>query len=101
MLLVNLPLYTGVVAGFIGVVIMCLIFFIYLRHIRKRNVPLYVKSRDIYSDTFSSVKDAEKGSTFLGVHIFDYDELLKATGNFDSTKELGDGGFGTVYFGKD
>ncbi|KAF3456102.1 hypothetical protein FNV43_RR00746 [Rhamnella rubrinervis] len=59
----------------------------------------YVKSRDVSSDT-SSVKDVERGSTYLGVHIFDYDELVKATNNFDSSKELGDGGFGTVYYGK-
>ncbi|XP_015882799.3 LEAF RUST 10 DISEASE-RESISTANCE LOCUS RECEPTOR-LIKE PROTEIN KINASE-like 1.2 isoform X1 [Ziziphus jujuba] len=90
----------GVVAGLIGVLIMCMVFFIYLRHIRKRNAPIYVKSRDISSDTFSSVKDVENRSTYHGVHIFDYDELLKATDNFDSSKELGDGGFGTVYFGK-
>ena len=49
----------------------------------------------------SSGKDVEKGSTYLGVHVFTYEELLEATNNFDSSKELGDGGFGTVYYGKD
>ncbi|KAF3438588.1 hypothetical protein FNV43_RR21351 [Rhamnella rubrinervis] len=90
----------GVVATFAGVVIMCLIFFIYQRRIKKPPASSYVKSRDVSSDTFSSVKDVERGSTYLGVHIFDYDELVKATNNFDSSKELGDGGFGTVYYGK-
>lgn len=34
------------------------------------------------------------------VHLFTYNELEEATNNFDSDKELGDGGFGTVYYGK-
>lgn len=44
--------------------------------------------------------DIEKGSTFFGVQVFNYMELESATNNFDPSKELGDGGFGTVYYGK-
>lgn len=48
----------------------------------------------------SSVEEVENGGTYLGVHLFSYKELEEATNHFDSNKELGDGGFGTVYYGK-
>ncbi|KAL9391993.1 hypothetical protein Peur_015913 [Populus x canadensis] len=46
-----------------------------------------------------SKSDLDKGSTYLGVRVFSYNELEEATNCFDSSKELGDGGFGTVYYG--
>lgn len=44
--------------------------------------------------------DLEKGSTYFGAHIFSYAELEEATNNFDASRELGDGGFGIVYYGR-
>ena len=44
--------------------------------------------------------DLEEGSVYFGVPVFSYTDLQNATNNFDSEKELGDGGFGTVYHGK-
>ncbi|GAA0167529.1 transmembrane signal receptor [Lithospermum erythrorhizon] len=38
-------------------------------------------------------------STYFGVQIFNYNDLQAATNYFDSSRELGDGGFGTVYHG--
>ncbi|PKI32199.1 hypothetical protein CRG98_047408, partial [Punica granatum] len=46
----------------------------------------------------SSKSDLEKGSTYFGVQVFSYVELEEATHNFDPARELGDGGFGTVYY---
>lgn len=48
----------------------------------------------------SSGFESGKGSTYFGVQVFSYTELEEATDNFNSSRELGDGGFGTVYYGK-
>ncbi|CAL5419226.1 unnamed protein product [Camellia sinensis] len=40
--------------------------------------------------------DTEGGSVYFRVPVFSYTELEEATHNFDPTKELGDGGFGTI-----
>ncbi|GAV85556.1 Pkinase domain-containing protein/GUB_WAK_bind domain-containing protein/WAK_assoc domain-containing protein [Cephalotus follicularis] len=48
----------------------------------------------------SSNFDLEKGSSYFGAQVFSFTELEEATDNFDPSKELGDGGFGTVYHGK-
>ncbi|KAG6529167.1 LEAF RUST 10 DISEASE-RESISTANCE LOCUS RECEPTOR-LIKE PROTEIN KINASE-like 1.2 [Zingiber officinale] len=47
----------------------------------------------------SSLKDSEIQDHFQ-THVFSYDELVEATDCFDSSRELGDGGFGIVYKGK-
>lgn len=48
----------------------------------------------------SSKQDLEGGSVYFGVPVFSYAELEDVTNKFDVSKELGDGGFGTVYYGK-
>ncbi|XP_070660959.1 LEAF RUST 10 DISEASE-RESISTANCEUS RECEPTOR-LIKE PROTEIN KINASE-like 1.4 isoform X2 [Malus domestica] len=51
--------------------------------------------------SFTSKPDYDnKASTYFGVQVFTYTELEEATENFNPAKELGDGGFGTVYYGK-
>lgn len=48
----------------------------------------------------SSKSDFEKSADYLGVPVFSFDELEEATNKFHESQELGDGGFGTVYYGK-
>ncbi|XP_059451725.1 LEAF RUST 10 DISEASE-RESISTANCE LOCUS RECEPTOR-LIKE PROTEIN KINASE-like 1.4 isoform X2 [Corylus avellana] len=102
----------GIVAVFLG----CLVFAI--RQRRKKPVneskskdlptPPSSKGFPVSSTNFSrstpsypSPKlDLERGSTYFGAHIFSYEELEEATNRFDPSRQLGDGGFGTVYYGE-
>ncbi|CAA7055623.1 unnamed protein product [Microthlaspi erraticum] len=45
----------------------------------------------------TSMSNLANASDYFGVQVFSYEELEEATENF--SRELGDGGFGTVYYG--
>ncbi|XP_045807567.1 LEAF RUST 10 DISEASE-RESISTANCE LOCUS RECEPTOR-LIKE PROTEIN KINASE-like 1.1 isoform X2 [Trifolium pratense] len=49
---------------------------------------------------FYSKKYTESDSVYHGVPVFSFKDLEVATKKFDSSRELGEGGFGTVYYGK-
>ncbi|KAL0446853.1 UNVERIFIED_CONTAM: LEAF RUST 10 DISEASE-RESISTANCE LOCUS RECEPTOR-LIKE PROTEIN KINASE-like 1.2 [Sesamum latifolium] len=87
------------ISGGGAVLFLCLLISFVLWHCKKRIKKIYFLSRNTSSDP-SSKSDIETGRSYFGIPIFSYTELEVATGNFDASKELGDGGFGAVYHGK-
>ncbi|GFP96986.1 probable serine/threonine-protein kinase at1g18390 [Phtheirospermum japonicum] len=47
----------------------------------------------------TSNSDLGRGISYFGVQVFSYAQLEEATHNFDPSRVIGDGGFGTVYYG--
>ncbi|XP_028105012.1 LEAF RUST 10 DISEASE-RESISTANCE LOCUS RECEPTOR-LIKE PROTEIN KINASE-like 1.4 [Camellia sinensis] len=89
----------GIGLGAVGaIVVVAIVCIIYHRRNKKYNATSSWISQ--YTSHTSSMNDIEKEASYYGVQTFSYNELQKATNNFDSKKEVGDGGFGTVYQGK-
>ncbi|XP_042000618.1 LEAF RUST 10 DISEASE-RESISTANCE LOCUS RECEPTOR-LIKE PROTEIN KINASE-like 1.2 isoform X2 [Salvia splendens] len=89
-------LLATLIPGF-ALLVACIIFIIWQR--KKKMSEAYLLSRNLSYDP-SSKLNIEDGSFSFDIPIFSYTELVEAADNFDPSKELGDGGFGTVYYGK-
>jgi hypothetical protein len=97
-LILNSFLYSALGVGGAVILIICAFFFI-RHHYKKKYASSNMLAKNANSDP-SSRSDLEGGSLYYGVPVYSYSELEEATNNFDIEKELGDGGFGIVYYGK-
>ncbi|GAU33821.1 hypothetical protein TSUD_221580 [Trifolium subterraneum] len=59
---------------------------------------LYVPDEELKRSSHSNRKDATQFESERPV-IYDFEEIEVATNNFDETRRIGVGGYGTVYFG--
>uniref|UniRef100_A0A2N9FPU5 Protein kinase domain-containing protein n=1 Tax=Fagus sylvatica TaxID=28930 RepID=A0A2N9FPU5_FAGSY len=82
-----------------SVIFKLFVYFIIRHYYKKKYASSNLLARNTYSDP-SSRSEVDGGNVYFGVPVFSYSELVEATNNFDLEKELGDGGFGTVYHGK-
>ncbi|XP_039163334.1 LEAF RUST 10 DISEASE-RESISTANCE LOCUS RECEPTOR-LIKE PROTEIN KINASE-like 1.2 isoform X1 [Eucalyptus grandis] len=89
----------GLGASVIGIGSLAIILLSCMIHLKKKNASLKFRLRNSTSYPQSN-SDMEESSVHFEVSIFNSTELEEATNNFAASNELGDGGFGTVYYGK-
>ncbi|KAL8463355.1 hypothetical protein ACS0TY_034133 [Phlomoides rotata] len=85
------------ISGGAGVLLLLSITYIICKRKKLSEARKYLRSRNMSSYP-STISDIE-GGFYFGIPVFSYTELEEATNKFDPSKELGDGGFGTVYHG--
>ncbi|XP_040861451.1 LEAF RUST 10 DISEASE-RESISTANCEUS RECEPTOR-LIKE PROTEIN KINASE-like 1.2 isoform X2 [Glycine max] len=83
----------------LSVVILCMLMIGLLLHCKRKHSSSsgQFQTRNTFSIPSSPNAEVESGSVYFGVPLFSYKELAEATNRFDLNKQIGDGGFGTVY----
>lgn len=93
---------SGIVTGLcVGVALLIATAAVLVARLRKRDLQTKqrLESTDFGSDYGKSKELGALCKNDSSLPFFSYEELEQATGFFDEKKELGDGGFGSVYLG--
>ncbi|XP_028757872.1 LEAF RUST 10 DISEASE-RESISTANCE LOCUS RECEPTOR-LIKE PROTEIN KINASE-like 1.1 [Neltuma alba] len=90
----------GVAFASAAVIVINLIAILLWNKRRYNSLSSQNKSRSIAPDNPHSNAILESGDIYFRVPVFSYEELEETTEKFDGARELGRGGFGTVYYGK-
>ncbi|KAJ9566423.1 hypothetical protein OSB04_002389 [Centaurea solstitialis] len=98
----NIGLIVGAILGVLGAMIIVVILFAFRKHQkRKRKGPLLPQSDTGFSDGSHERNNHEKEDDGTGeMDSFTLSSIQVATNNFSIENKLGEGGFGTVYWGK-
>lgn len=88
---------SGAGIGILAVIVVVLTIFM-IRY-RRMHASLKVISNNNSAEN-PIMSELACSHVYFEVPIFQNKELEEATKNFDSSQELGQGGFGTVYYGK-
>jgi hypothetical protein len=73
---------------------------LFLGYWRIKSSEVKNQSRNNYHGLSRNTTIPENGAVYFGIPVFSYDELKEATNNFDQARQIGEGGFGTIYYGE-